>query len=118
MSEYDPKTSIKSIPVANDRLYGEVGKLTKVNETEVKVIVEFIGEYISRIMKKGDMEGVMIPYFGKFRPKIKKLRAMKKAQMNRANGMDMVFRAVRGKMIVDFRDKNNITIETTENETI
>jgi len=107
MSElkYKPKLSIKDIPVANERLYDEVSKLTKTAKSEVKRKIEFIGEYVAATMKRGDMEGVMIPYFGKFRVKKKRLQAMKRNQMHKANGMDVVYHAVKGKLIVGYKPK-------------
>jgi len=105
----DPKLSIKDIPVANDRLYEEVARITKQNKTDVKEMVEFIGKYIAGVIEKGDMEGVMVPYFGKFRPKHKQLKAMKKAQMQKANGMDVVFKAIQGKIVVIKQDNNETT---------
>lgn len=105
--EYKPKRSIKDIPLANERLYTEVSKLTKTKKEDVEDIINFTGNYISTLMKKGNMEGVMIPFFGKFRPKVKKIKAMRKAEMGRANGMDMIYRAIHGKIVVDFRKKTN-----------
>ena len=101
----DKPRSIKQVPVANERLNQEVALLTKQDKKEVRDMIEFVGKFISTTIKRGDMEGVMIPYFGKFRPKVKQLRAMKMAQALRANGMAAVFKAVRGKIVVIDYDK-------------
>lgn len=92
---YKPKTSVKDIPVANEALYTEVARLTRQKEAEVREQVEFIGEFIARTMVKGEMQGVMVPYFGKFLPKAPRLRALKLAQKRKANGSDIIFKALR-----------------------
>jgi nucleoid DNA-binding protein len=99
MSIHKPRTSIRDVPVANEKLYEEVARLTKVPEAEVRKMVEFYGKFIADTMKRGDMQGVMIPYFGKFRPKVKKLRNMKKAQALKASGMNVVYRAIKGEIV-------------------
>jgi hypothetical protein len=100
-----PRTSIKEIPVCNDRLYREVGLLMKIDPSQVHEMAEFTGRYIAALMRKGEMEGVMLPYFGKFRPKEQMIKTYAKVKVNEANGMDLLYRAIKGKKLVDKRIK-------------
>lgn len=104
------KTSISQITVANEKLYTETARLTKQSKADVKSQVEFVGEFIKGVIKEGNMQGVMIPYFGKFKPKEKMLKAMKKRQLERGTGMDTVLKIIKGKIV----EQPN----TTDNETI
>lgn len=108
----EPKLSIKDIPVANERLYEEVAKITKQKKGDVRDMIEFIGSYIADRITDGDMEGVMVPYFGKFRPKHRQLKAIKRAQALKANGMDIVFKAIQGKVVVTKKPKDDETTGT------
>lgn len=110
------KTSIVDIPVANSRIYAEVAKGNKTTITEVKAIIDFMGTYTAGVIKEGAMEAVMIPYFGKFKPKVEKLRIGKLAQQNRSNGMDMVYRAMRNKGFKDHRIEELRTPEITNKQ--
>lgn len=98
-----PRTSIKDIPVCNDRLYREVGAMMKLDPGTVREMTDFIGEYVAGVMRDGAMEGVMIPQFGKFRPKAKMIKTYAKVKVNEANGMDLLYRALKGKRLVDKR---------------
>ena len=103
------KTRISDIPVCNEKLYKEIARISKTSEEEIKKMYEFTTRYIVDIMKKDEMEAVMLPYFGKFRPKVKKLKAMKQNQTNLKNGMNMLVSAIKGNDVKDYREKHNST---------
>lgn len=102
---YGPRTSIREIPVANDKIYKEVALHIKADPTEVRQMVESVGEFIAHTIRKGQMEGVMIAGFGKFQPKKRKIQTIHKVQVNRRTGMDLLYRAVKGKPVIDHRPK-------------
>lgn len=101
------KTNIKDIPVANTRLLRETSLETKENPKLVEEAIKFVGTFISDTMAHGMMETVMIPEFGKFKPKQKVILAKKKIQNNQKTGMDLLYRAVTGKKIIDKRPKTD-----------
>ena len=114
------KTSIKDVPLANDRLYTEIAKLNKIPKTKVQEYIDFIGTYTAGIIRNGTMEAVHIPYFGKFKPKIKKVKAAAKISANKRNGKDLIYRALNGMNLIDKRlpeDRENNEIPDTD-ETI
>lgn len=94
---HGPKTKISEIAVANERLYIEVARLTKQDKKDVQEMVEFIGEFVHDTIKDGQMQAVMIPYFGKFKPKAKELAAIKSKQSNTERGLNEVVKALLGK---------------------
>lgn len=98
------RTSISDIPVCNQRLYIEVGKINKITPAEVKEMVEFVGSYTAGLISKGTMEAVMIPYFGKFRPKVRKVLATQKVKNNERSGHDLIYRALTGMPLIDKRN--------------
>jgi len=109
------KTSIKDIPLANDHLLEETARMNKITKGEAKHVIDFVGNYIYDVIRKGTMEGVMLPYFGKFKPKAAKLNRMNKVKMNKRNGKDMIYRALNGMQLLDYRleelkDKGNETV--------
>lgn len=109
------KTSVKDVPLANDRLYTEIANLSKVNKGIVIDIMDFIGTYTADVIKRGTMESVMIPYFGKFKPKLNKLKAAVKVNKNKRNGKDILYRATNGMKLKDLRapeDQINMNNET------
>lgn len=93
------KTNLKDIPVANDRLFKETVMETKEDRKKVEEVLKFVSNFIATCISKGEMEGVMIPEFGKFRPKHKQVMTKKKVQRARENGMDNLYRALHGKPI-------------------
>lgn len=105
--------SLKDVPIANDRLYTEVAKLNKVTKTEVHTIIDFVGTYIADTIRDGIMEAIHIPYFGKFKPKVKTIKAMAKISQNKRNGKDLIYRAKKGMKLIDKRSP-----EDRQNETI
>lgn len=65
---------LKDIPVANQNLYKETAARCKVSPKQVEECVQVVGKFVSSTIKKGAFETVMIPYFGKFRAKTKKVQ--------------------------------------------
>jgi hypothetical protein len=97
------KTSINEIEEANEALYKEVARLRKVTKTQVKEIMDFVGQYVAGVIRDGSMEGVMLPYFGKIQPKAKSVKAYNTMMQNRRNGKDILYRVRRGHKITDYR---------------
>lgn len=91
------KTNIKQITVANDRLIKETVLETKEDKKDVEGVIKYVGTFIATTIKAGMMEGVMIPEFGKFKPKQKKLLAMKKAMMEKETGMAILKKSCKRK---------------------
>ncbi len=106
------KTNIKEVTVANERLCKETAMENKVDPKMVEDIIKGIGNFIAGTMKEGLMQGVMLPGFGKFRPKVKLIQAKHKVEANRRNGMDLLYRAVHGLKLKDFREDKTDTDET------
>lgn len=59
---------------ANTKLYKETAARCGVSPKQVEECVTIIGKFITDMAKKGAFETVMIPKFGKFRVKTKKLQ--------------------------------------------
>lgn len=65
---------LKDIPVANQRLYKETAMVCKVSPKQVEECVLILSKFIVQTIKAGAFETVMIPKFGKFKIKLKKLQ--------------------------------------------
>lgn len=91
------RTSIKDIPVANDRLNHEVARTLKVTIHQVKETMNFVGLYTAEVIREGAMETVMLPGFGKFEPKVKAIRAFQKTARDKRNGKEIIVRALKGR---------------------
>lgn len=100
------KTHINEVTVANGRLIHETALENGVKEKQVLDIVKHLGIFTADTMKRGLMEAVMIPGFGKFKPKKSMLQAKHKVQSNRRNGMDLLYRAAKGMILKDSREKD------------
>jgi hypothetical protein len=98
------KTNIKDIPVANDRLVYETALENGVEEKQVLDIVKHLGYFTAATMKAELMQAVMIPGWGKFKPKQSLLKSKHKVAANRRNGMDMLYRAAKGFKVQDNRE--------------
>ena len=72
MNKLGPKTSIKEVPVANERLYKLTAYKCDTTPKQVEECITFLGKYIQEVMETGALEGVMIPYFGKIKVKPKR----------------------------------------------
>lgn len=100
--DHKQRTHIKDIPLVNEKLYQEVAKANRISPSMCKDIIEHVGHYITKTIKKGQMESVMLPGFGKFKPKIKHLRALHKLTLNKGtNGKEQIFRILNGKPVLD-----------------
>jgi nucleoid DNA-binding protein len=67
---------LKDVPVANPYLYKETAFRHHISPKQVEEFAHAVGSYINMIIKRGAFETVMIPHFGKFRVKVKKLQGM------------------------------------------
>lgn len=65
---------LKDIPEANAKLYKEVAGRTSTSPKQVEECIKIVGSFIAATVKKGAFETVMIPGFGKFRAKTKKVQ--------------------------------------------
>jgi nucleoid DNA-binding protein len=90
------KTRITEIEVVNDKLYESVARNTKETVEDVRNAVKFTGSFIADVISEGKMQGVMLPYFGKFQPKPKVLAAMKEKRMHHMQGVTEVVKALKG----------------------
>jgi hypothetical protein len=93
------KTSLKEIPLVNDKILAETARQCKVSESTVEEFVNFVGTYTADVMRTGAMESVMWPYLGKFRPKEKVVNYFNKKSQNKKNGKDIIYRAMKGRNI-------------------
>jgi nucleoid DNA-binding protein len=62
-------------PSCNQRLYNEVSKEIKiVSPQQVEEILSVTCEFMTKVIKEGGMETIMLPNFGKFKIKEKQLQ--------------------------------------------
>lgn len=101
------KTSITQIPEANDKIAREVAMIMKADIKDVRKIAKFLGTYIASTIERGQMEAVMLPYFGKFKPK-GNIKIQEKIISHERSGFSMVYEALKGKTVTDRRDKTNL----------
>lgn len=94
---HDARINITEIPVSNEKLYTEVARMTKENRDDVQSAIEFVGTFVAATISSGMMQSVMIPYFGKFKPKVRMLRAIKEKEMMRLQGISEMVKAIKGK---------------------
>ena len=92
-----PVSTIKEVPVSNKKILAETAALSRVDLEMTEDIIKFVGEYIAARITEGRMEEVMIPYFGKFVPRIDVIKKRTQEKMERANGLDKIKRALKGK---------------------
>lgn len=93
---FQPKTHIAQVSIANARLYTEVAQIMKLKPAQVREMVHFTGEFIYDMIGEGLMQGVMLPYFGKIKPKKKYIQQLKRFKTMKHNGMTKVYKALRG----------------------
>lgn len=65
---------LKDISIANQALYKETAARCKTSPKQVEECMHIVGKFIASTIKKGAFETVMIPYFGKFKAKPKKVQ--------------------------------------------
>ena len=63
------RTKLKSLTVANERLYKETAWKTDTSPQQVEEIVNMVSLFVADTIKTGAFETVMIPSFGKFKVK-------------------------------------------------
>lgn len=97
---YRPKTSIGQVIESNKRLYKETSQVMKCTPAKVEEIMEFVGIFVANTMREGVFQTIMLPYFGKFKPKKKYLKFLQEKPKERENSMDLMQRAIRGKKLL------------------
>ncbi len=65
---------LRDVPIANNKLYKETAARCKVSPKQVEECINIVGRFIAATVKKGAFETVMLPSFGKFKVKTKKLQ--------------------------------------------
>lgn len=73
------REKLKSLPIANERLYKETAWITKASPQQVEEIINVVSLFVVRTIKTGGMETVMIPSFGKFKIKPKQVQYLEQA---------------------------------------
>jgi nucleoid DNA-binding protein len=58
----------------NIQLLKDVVASTGETPAQVKSVVTFFNDFIAHVIKEDAFESVLVPYFGKFQPKIKELQ--------------------------------------------
>lgn len=101
------KTSIKDIPLCNEKVKTETAKQCKVSEAKVEEFIKYLGAYTADVIRTGAMETVMIPIWGKFRVQPNVISYLLNRERREANGRDMVYRAMKGQRIIDRRQIDN-----------
>lgn len=91
---------------ANDAIIADLVKFFGMPETEIKKVTNYMGQYIKGVVTDGLMETVMLPYFGKFTPKIKFLQRKMANIRDARSGKLLVELAIRGRNI-NFRPEIN-----------
>lgn len=87
-------TSHTQLPSCNKQVISYTAQMNRTTEVQVKDILYFIGRYTHDVLEKGIMETVMLPYFGKFKPKVHELRA-KAMLKEKLTGKHLILRAIR-----------------------
>lgn len=64
----------QKIPTCNVELMKDTVRETKLQPKVVKSIISQYVQYIADTIKSGAYEKVLIPYFGKFKPKTKRIQ--------------------------------------------
>lgn len=95
------KVKLAQIPVANDRIYGEIAKINRMNKGDVETMVIHLGQFIAKTITNGQMQGVMIPYFGKFQPKPRYINNKKRIHRMLDNGTFGLHKALKGEPLKD-----------------
>ena len=61
-------------PDCNDYCYKMTAAKNSISPEQVEEFFSFVCEFTERKIKEGSMEVIMLPNFGKFRPKIKQVQ--------------------------------------------
>lgn len=120
--QHDRKLSIRDVNVANDQIIKDVSALLKLEKKQVTEIIKFMGEFIAGVIQNGKMETVMLPGFGKFKPRASEINKFRKSMLQKTSGMAPMYKALSGKLDQELQEKNTqdsteihkITIEDTQ----
>ena len=112
LDQHDRKLSIRDVNVANEQIIKDVSALLKMEKKQVTDIVKFMGEFIADVIQSGKMETVMLPGFGKFKPRASEINRFRKSMLQKTSGMAPMYRALSGKI-----DESTLQ-PTATNETI
>lgn len=88
-------TSTKDLVLCNKRIISHTAKMHKTTEVQVSEILNFIGGYTRGVIARGIMETVMLPYFGKFKPKVKEIQAAAIGKQYAKLGKHAIMKAIR-----------------------
>lgn len=92
--------SSTDLPVCNKRLIEYTAKVNRTTEGQVSDILTFIGKYTHGVIARGVMETVMLPYFGKFKPKVKELQARALMLQGLQSGKHAILKEIRKQQII------------------
>lgn len=90
---------IKDMAEGNDKVIAEVAKFFDTSISKTEEIINFMGSYVRGVIEEGNMETVMLPYFGKYTPNIKLLQAKTKRIRQIQNKSFALELAIRGRNI-------------------
>lgn len=68
------REKLNQLTVANKRLYKETAWKTNCSPELVEEIIQHVSLYSSKVIAEGAYETIMIPHFGKFRPRVKQVQ--------------------------------------------
>ena len=113
--QHDRKLSIKDVTVCNEQIIKDVSALMKMEKKNVTEIVKFMGEFIAGVIQNGKMETVMLPGFGKFKPRATEINKFRKSMLQKTSGMAPMYKALAGKFVPNTQDSTEIHKNTIEN---
>lgn len=96
--QHDRKLSIRDVNVSNDQIIKDVSGLLKLEKKQVTDIIKFMGEFIAEVIQGGKMETVMLPGFGKFKPRASEINRFRKSMLQKTSGMAPMYKALSGKV--------------------
>lgn len=83
------------LKICNKRIIAHTAKMNKTTELQVADVLSFIGRYTRGVIMEGIMETVMLPYFGKFKPKVKELKARAMLMQGAQAGKHAIMKHIR-----------------------
>lgn len=72
----EPNEQIKNLPVANETLYKKVAAKTGISPKQVEELVMSVSKFAVKTIKRGALDTIMIPGFGKFKVKEKQVQRL------------------------------------------
>jgi len=70
----ETRAKLNKLTVANKRLYKETAWMTNSSPDLIEEIIQHVSLFSSKILAEGSYETVMIPFLGKFRPRVKQVK--------------------------------------------